>query len=41
MYFEGARTLKVLLGLTLAIEPREPGTMRSPLRASDTRILSG
>ena len=34
-------TTAVLLGLTLAFEPREPGIMRRPPRATATPILSG
>jgi len=34
-------TTAVLLGLTLAFEPREPGIMRRPPRRSDSPILTG
>ena len=34
-------TTAVLLGLTLAFEPREPGIMRRPPRRPDAAILSG
>ena len=34
-------TTAVLLGLTLAFEPREPGIMRRPPRVPDSPILSG